>query len=101
GMDRTRRRPRLRDQGRHRGDDAPVLLPPRVNHRGPARPRRTVRAALRTQAVPARARAPRAGVELQTRAAKQGTLDLAQLHAGWADKLARTLGVSLASVAPS
>jgi conjugative relaxase-like TrwC/TraI family protein len=30
-----------------------------------------------------------------------GALDLAQLHAGWADKLARTLGVSLGSVAPS
>jgi len=36
-----------------------------------------------------------------TRAAKHGTPDFAQLHAGWADKLARTLGVSLASVAPS
>ena len=36
-----------------------------------------------------------------TRAAKHGALDFAQLHAGWADKLARTLGVSLASVAPS
>ena len=36
-----------------------------------------------------------------TRAAKTGTLDFAQLHAGWADKLARTLGVPLASVAPS
>jgi hypothetical protein len=36
-----------------------------------------------------------------TRAAKQGALDLARVHAGWADKLARTLGVSLASVAPS
>ena len=36
-----------------------------------------------------------------TRAAKEGALDFAQLHAGWADKLARTLGVSLASVAPS
>ena len=36
-----------------------------------------------------------------TRAAKEGTLDFAQLHAGWADKLARTIGVSLASVAPS
>ncbi|MBV8506933.1 MAG: AAA family ATPase, partial [Alphaproteobacteria bacterium] len=32
---------------------------------------------------------------------KHGTLDVAQLHASWADKLARTLGVSLASVAPS
>src|SRR5437773_5130394 len=36
-----------------------------------------------------------------TRAKKEGALDFAQLHAGWADKLARTLGVSLASVAPS
>ena len=36
-----------------------------------------------------------------TREAKEGALDFAQLHAGWADKLARTLGVSLASVAPS
>jgi conjugative relaxase-like TrwC/TraI family protein len=36
-----------------------------------------------------------------TRAAKERALDFAQLHAGWADKLARTLGVSLASVAPS
>jgi hypothetical protein len=36
-----------------------------------------------------------------TRAAKHGALDFAQLHAGWADKLARTLGVPLASVAPS
>ena len=37
----------------------------------------------------------------KTRAAKEDALDFAQLHAGWADKLARTLGVSLASVAPS
>jgi conjugative relaxase-like TrwC/TraI family protein len=36
-----------------------------------------------------------------TRAAKDGALDFAQLHADWADKLARTLGVPLASVAPS
>jgi hypothetical protein len=36
-----------------------------------------------------------------TRAAKDGALDFAQLHEGWADKLARTLGVPLASVAPS
>jgi conjugative relaxase-like TrwC/TraI family protein len=36
-----------------------------------------------------------------TRAAKEGALDFAQLHVGWADKLARTLGVPLASVAPS
>ena len=37
----------------------------------------------------------------KTRAAKEQALDLAQLHEGWADKLASTLGVSLASVAPS
>ena len=36
-----------------------------------------------------------------TRAAKHGALDIAQAHAGWADKLAQTLGVPLASVAPS
>ena len=37
----------------------------------------------------------------KTRAAKHGTLDIEQAHAGWADKLSRTLGISLASVAPS
>ena len=37
----------------------------------------------------------------KTRNPKHGTLDLAQAHAGWADKLVRTLGVPLASVAPS
>ena len=37
----------------------------------------------------------------KTRNPKHSALDLAQAHAGWADKLARTLGVSLASVAPS
>jgi conjugative relaxase-like TrwC/TraI family protein len=37
----------------------------------------------------------------KTRNPKHGALDLAQLRAGWADKLARTLGVSLGSVAPS
>ena len=37
----------------------------------------------------------------KTRNPKHGALDVAQLHAGWADKLARTLGVNLASVAPS
>ena len=36
-----------------------------------------------------------------TRKGKEGALDLAQAHAGWADRLARTLGVPLASVAPS
>jgi conjugative relaxase-like TrwC/TraI family protein len=35
-----------------------------------------------------------------TRAAKEGALDFAQLHADWADKLTSTLGVSLASIAP-
>ena len=37
----------------------------------------------------------------KTRNAKHGALDFAQVHAGWADKLTRALGVSLASVAPS
>jgi hypothetical protein len=37
----------------------------------------------------------------KTRAAKDGALDFTQLHADWADKLTRTLGVPLASVAPS
>ena len=37
----------------------------------------------------------------RTRAAKDGVLDFTQLHTGWADKLARSLGVALASVAPS
>ncbi|HEY3879755.1 MAG TPA: MobF family relaxase, partial [Trebonia sp.] len=36
-----------------------------------------------------------------TRQAKDGALGFAQLHAGWADKLVRTLGIPLASVAPS
>jgi conjugative relaxase-like TrwC/TraI family protein len=36
-----------------------------------------------------------------TRKGKEGALDLTEAHAGWADKLARTLGVPLASVAPS
>ncbi len=36
-----------------------------------------------------------------TRKNKEGALDLAQSHADWADKLARTLGVPLAEVAPS
>jgi hypothetical protein len=36
-----------------------------------------------------------------TRAAKDGGYDPTQAHASWADKLARTLGVPLASVAPS
>src|SRR5262249_52738632 len=37
----------------------------------------------------------------KTRNPKHGTLDLAQAHAGWADKLTHTLGVPLASIAPS
>jgi hypothetical protein len=36
-----------------------------------------------------------------TRTAKTATLDAGEMHAGWADKLARTLGIPLASVAPS
>ena len=41
-----------------------VLLAPRIDHGRLARPRGAVRAAVRPRAVPARARAPRAGVEL-------------------------------------
>ncbi len=37
----------------------------------------------------------------KTRAAKDGALDFTLVHQGWADKLARTLGVPLASVAPA
>ena len=37
----------------------------------------------------------------KTRNAKHGAVDFAQVHAGWADKLTRALGMSLASVAPS
>ena len=39
--------------------------------------------------------------ELQDAQRQARRAGFAQLHAGWADKLARTLGVSLASVAPS
>ena len=72
GMDRPRRRPRLRDQGHQRGDDAAVLLAPRVHHRRPAHPRRAVRAALRPRAVPARTGAARASVELQNTRGQEG-----------------------------
>jgi conjugative relaxase-like TrwC/TraI family protein len=37
----------------------------------------------------------------KTRNPKHGALDSAQAHADWADKLTRTLGVPLASIAPS
>jgi hypothetical protein len=37
----------------------------------------------------------------KTRNPKHGALDLAQAHAGWADKLTNTLGMPLASIAPS
>ena len=36
-----------------------------------------------------------------TRAAKHGALDVTKLHGDWAEKLARTLGIRLASIAPS
>jgi hypothetical protein len=60
-----RRRPRLRDQGDQRRDDAAVFLSPRVHYLRPALPRRAIRAALRTQTLPARTRAPRAGIQLR------------------------------------
>jgi hypothetical protein len=65
GVDRPRRWPRLRDHRHQRADDAGVLLAPRVDHRGPARPRGAVRAAVRPRAVPARTRAPRPSIQLQ------------------------------------
>ena len=37
----------------------------------------------------------------KTRNPKHGALDFAQAHVGWADKLARTLGVGSPSIAPS
>jgi len=37
----------------------------------------------------------------KTRNPKHGALDLAQAHADWADKLTHTLGVNMASIAPS
>ena len=100
-MDRPRRRPRVRDQGHLRGDDA--LFSSR---------RASITADLRGRAARFEQRYGRAPSQRElaqlaqasnfaTRAAKEGALDFAQLHAGWADKLARTLGVALASVAPS
>ena len=65
GVGGPRRRPRVRDQGHLGGDDAPVLLAPRVDHRRPARPRGAVRAAVRPRAVAAGTGAARAGVELR------------------------------------
>ena len=104
GMDRARRRPRLRDQGHQRRDDARVLLPPRVDHRGSARPRGAVRAAVRPRAVPARARAPRAGVELQdaqpqarragSRAGARGLGGQARAHARRPAGVGRAVGLA-------
>ena len=104
GMDRARRRPRLRDQGHQRRDDARVLLPPRVHHRGPARPRGAVRAAVRPRAVPARTRAPRAGVELQdarrqarhagSRAGARGLGGQARAHPRRAPGVGRAVGLA-------
>ena len=104
GMDRAGRRPRLRDQGHQRRDDARVLLPPRVDHRGPARPRGAVRAAVRPRAVPARARAPRAGVELHdaqpqarragSRAGARGLGGQARAHPRREPGVGRAVGVA-------
>ena len=104
GMDRPRRRARLRDQGHLRGDDARVLLAPRVDHRGPARPRGAVRAALRPRAVPARTRAARAGVELRharrqrrsprSSGAAQGMGGQARAHARREPGVGRAVGVA-------
>ncbi len=102
GVGRAGRRPRVRDQGHQRGDDA--RCSPRAASRSPR-----ICATARRGSSSGTARAPSQRELAQlaqasnfaTRSAKHGALDFAQLHAGWADKLARTLGVSLASVAPS
>ena len=86
-------------------DDARVLLAPRVDHRGSARPRGAVRAALRPRAVPARARAARAGVELQNarvqegwragfRAAARGLGGQARAHARREPGVGRAVGLA-------
>jgi len=64
-MDRSRRQARVRNQGHQRRDDAPVLVPTRIDHRRSARPRGSIRAAVWPRAIPARTRAPRASLELQ------------------------------------
>ena len=104
GMDRPRRRARLRDHGHQRRDDARVLLPPRVHHRRPARPRGAVRAAVRPHAVPARTRAARAGIELQdaqpqarragSRAGARGLGGQARAHARRLPRVGRAVGVA-------
>ena len=104
GMDRPRRRPRLRDQGHLRGDDARVLLAPRVDHRRPAHARRAIRAAVRTQAVPARARAARASLELHNargqgrragfRAAARGLGGQARAHPRRLTGVGRAVGLA-------
>ena len=104
GMDRAGRRPRLRDQGHQRRDDARVLLAPRIDHRGPARPRGAVRAAVRPRAVPARARAARAGVELHdaqpqarragSRAGARGLGGQARAHPRREPGVGRAVGVA-------
>ena len=104
GMGRAGRRARLRDQGHQRRDDARVLLAPRVDHGGPARPRGAVRAAVRPRAVPARARAPRAGVELHhaqpqarragSRAGARGLGGQARAHPRREPGVGRAVGVA-------
>ena len=78
--------------------------PPRVDHRRPARPRGAVRAALRPRAVPARARAARAGVELQDargeggcagfRATSRGLGGQARAHPRREPGVGRAIGVA-------
>ena len=104
GMDRPRRRPRVRDQGHQRPDDAPVLLPARIDHRRPARPRGSIRAAVWPRAIPARTRAPRASLELQdaqpqarragSRAGARGLGGQAHAHPRRAAGVDRAIGVA-------
>ena len=90
--------------GHLRGDDAPVLLAPRVDHRRRARARGAVRAAVRPRAVAAGAGAARAGVELRhaqgegrragCRAAARGLGGQARAHARRAAGVGRAVGVA-------
>ena len=100
----ARRRPRVRDQGHLRADDAAVLLAPRIDHRRPARPRGAVRAAVRPRAVAAGTGAARAGVELHhaqgegrragLRAAAPGMGGQARAHARRPAGVGRAVGVA-------
>ena len=52
------------------GEMIALSLPARIDHRRPARPRGTIRAAVRPRAIPARTRAPRASLRTSRRATR-------------------------------